>query len=63
MPLRVVAKPIREPSGDHCGLSSSPGEFTSCRTFDPSTSITKMSQSPSRLELNANRRPSGDQLG
>ena len=28
-PLRVVAKPIREPSGDHCGLSSSPGESTS----------------------------------
>ena len=24
-PLRVVANPIREPSGDHCGLSSSPG--------------------------------------
>jgi len=23
-PLRVVANPIREPSGDHCGLSSSP---------------------------------------
>ena len=31
--------------------------------FFPSASMTEMSSSPSRLEMNAMRRPSGDQVG
>ena len=54
---------MRRPSGDQFGDRSPVELSVSLVIFDPSASITYISESPSRSELNATRRPSGDQFG
>ena len=46
---------MRRPSGDQFGLASPAELSVSLVTFDPSVSITYISESPSRSELNAMR--------
>src|SRR3989442_7780128 len=53
----------RDPSGDHCTLSTSTGKSVTCRASPPAVSIVHTWDEPPRSETNAIVLPSGDQRG
>src|SRR5262245_39490580 len=53
----------RRESGDQASLSSSPSRWLTLTGFDPSAFMTKISDSPSRVDTKAISVPSRDQVG
>ena len=54
---------IREPSGDHCTLSTSTGRSVAWRASPPDGSIVQICDEPLRSDTKAIVLPSGDQRG